>query len=150
MGDATKAIYGMRKRLTQDDVNRYVEEGGAECPYCGDDGGIEGSSVDIEQGQAYQEITCVSCGAYWTDCYRLERIIPGVDQGQDDVTFEDATVAQAIRPLAWLLETILDVWHEHKIVGGMEYHDGRALLAKLREEGFIGQNLSEKDGEGAT
>ena len=42
------------------------------CPVC-EDGQVEGDSIDIDSGQATQSITCNTCGAYWTNVYRLER-----------------------------------------------------------------------------
>jgi len=40
------------------------------CPVC-EDNVVEGGPVDISNGQATQNIACCSCGAYWTDVYRL-------------------------------------------------------------------------------
>lgn len=42
------------------------------CPVC-EDNQVEGGSVDISNGHAYQNITCLSCGALWTDVYNLHR-----------------------------------------------------------------------------
>jgi len=42
------------------------------CPVC-EDNNVEGSSIDISNGQATQNINCISCGAYWTDVYKLDR-----------------------------------------------------------------------------
>ena len=40
------------------------------CPVC-EDTQVEGDSVDISNGHATQVITCSSCGAWWTDVYKL-------------------------------------------------------------------------------
>ena len=42
------------------------------CPMC-EDTDVEGGSVDINNGHAFQNITCLSCGASWTDEYKLHR-----------------------------------------------------------------------------
>lgn len=48
----------------------YVAKGGTHCPFCGSDF-ISGMGVDIHAGSATQEITCLDCGANWTDVYKL-------------------------------------------------------------------------------
>lgn len=40
------------------------------CPCCGSDQ-IEGSSWDVYNEYAQQEVSCVNCGAAWDDIYRL-------------------------------------------------------------------------------
>ncbi len=41
------------------------------CPVC-EDNKVEGGEITINNGQATQNIDCLSCGSYWTDVYRLE------------------------------------------------------------------------------
>ena len=48
----------------------YAKEGGKECPMCLCIE-IEGDSVEIEAGGAYQRITCNECGWAWVDAYEL-------------------------------------------------------------------------------
>jgi transposase-like protein len=43
----------------------------AHCPACGD-GDLEGESIDIEGGHAFQRVTCLACRAKWTDQYQLQ------------------------------------------------------------------------------
>lgn len=50
----------------------YVNEGGVRCPAC-QNHDIEGGSVEIEQGCAFQGCHCLTCGAEWTDVYELKR-----------------------------------------------------------------------------
>jgi hypothetical protein len=52
---------------------RYLETGGARCPFCGN-GLIDGHQVEVEAGSAYQEVTCPECGEAWKDCYTLTSI----------------------------------------------------------------------------
>ena len=40
------------------------------CPMC-ECTDVEGDSIDINNGHAYQEITCTCCGANWKDVYVL-------------------------------------------------------------------------------
>lgn len=60
---AKKTSYPMSQR-------RYVKCGGICCPFCGG-GNIEGGPVEIDGGDAWQEITCADCEADWTDHYTL-------------------------------------------------------------------------------
>ena len=53
--------------LTSDE---YKAKGGIVCPVC-QSGDIEGSSVEIDAGGAWQNITCNECGSEWTDFYQL-------------------------------------------------------------------------------
>lgn len=41
------------------------------CPLC-EDNQVQGDSIDINNGQAIQNIDCLTCGAYWTDIYKLD------------------------------------------------------------------------------
>lgn len=49
---------------------QYVRLKGTQCPFCGSTE-FEGSSVEIEEGGASQEVYCLSCEAAWFDNYRL-------------------------------------------------------------------------------
>jgi hypothetical protein len=55
-------------------VRRYVQSGGAFCIYC-ESQDIEGGEVTIEDGLAFQEITCAACHATWTDVYHLKMYV---------------------------------------------------------------------------
>lgn len=46
------------------------------CPACGAEDSIEGDSVTIDCGKAYQTCTCLDCGAEWEDVYTLVSRIP--------------------------------------------------------------------------
>ena len=48
----------------------YVATLGTRCPVC-QSTELEGSSVDIDGGDASQEIWCRTCGARWIDTYAL-------------------------------------------------------------------------------
>lgn len=54
--------------LTQ---REYLAKRGVVCPFCGSDD-IEGGSVDIDAGGAFQSISCNTCGREWQDTYRLD------------------------------------------------------------------------------
>jgi hypothetical protein len=56
-----------RKWLTD---KQYVKKNGGVCPHCGEDQ-IEGESVEIDGGEATQDVSCLGCGATWTDLYKL-------------------------------------------------------------------------------
>ena len=42
------------------------------CPVC-ESTMVEGGHVDINNGHAYQNITCTDCGASWKDVYKLQQ-----------------------------------------------------------------------------
>lgn len=51
----------------------YIEDSG-ECPRCGSDE-IEGEEITIENGQAFQDVSCFQCGLRWQDQYLLNKFI---------------------------------------------------------------------------
>jgi len=61
-------------KLTGEMELKYVEDGGCRCLYCGE-ADIQGGSIDIECGAAYQKITCNVCGRDWVDSYKLVSVI---------------------------------------------------------------------------
>ena len=63
----------------------YLESGGMICPYC-QSTNIEGRSVDIDGGKAYQKVFCVDCAGTWQDEYTLTAVAllePGEDTNED-------------------------------------------------------------------
>ena len=40
------------------------------CPFC-DSVNTDGENVDINEGSANQEVSCVHCGSVWIDTYKL-------------------------------------------------------------------------------
>ncbi|RLA60639.1 MAG: hypothetical protein DRQ89_12505 [Epsilonproteobacteria bacterium] len=49
----------------------YEDEQKGVCPFCKGWGEIEGGSVFVEDGSAYQKCTCSSCNQTWEDRYVL-------------------------------------------------------------------------------
>ena len=49
--------------------NEYLKAG-AFCPFCRSTD-IEGGPVDIIGNGAFQDVSCVACGASWRDEYKL-------------------------------------------------------------------------------
>lgn len=41
-----------------------------ECPLCGSHE-ITGGHVEVETGQAWQQVTCDRCGARWNEIYNI-------------------------------------------------------------------------------
>ena len=56
--------------LSQKQFGDYLRSGGTKCPICGCES-LDGGSIDIDAGCAYQNITCTDCGSEWTDEYEL-------------------------------------------------------------------------------
>jgi len=49
---------------------QYIAEGGTRCPFCGSLD-IEGQEVNIDAGQAWQDVYCNHCRKEWQDTYTL-------------------------------------------------------------------------------
>ena len=52
---------------------QYLEAKGVNCPFCGSSQ-IEGASVEINAGSAYQPIGCLECDKRWKDVYTLQDV----------------------------------------------------------------------------
>jgi transposase-like protein len=48
----------------------YKEFARGLCPFCGAES-VEGESVTIEDGEAFQECCCTACDRDWVDRYKL-------------------------------------------------------------------------------
>lgn len=51
----------------------YLERGGGFCRHCGNED-LEGDNVEVNDGQAFQEVVCLECGTSWTDVYTLTHV----------------------------------------------------------------------------
>ena len=60
--------------LTDEQRIAYVLNGGSSCPLCGDET-IDGTSVQIDNGTAWQNVSCNECNAEWQDIYSLTDVI---------------------------------------------------------------------------
>jgi len=58
------------QKLTKAQKNKYIMSGGNECPLCGSDD-IEGGFVEIDNGGAWQPVSCNQCHAEWSDVYNM-------------------------------------------------------------------------------
>lgn len=56
--------------LTTEQKQKYMEAGGLVCPVCGC-ANISGGFVEIQGGQARQNVSCTECAAHWRDVYTL-------------------------------------------------------------------------------
>ena len=52
------------------DAKAYIKSKGLNCPYCGAES-IQGGFVQVEAGEASQEMSCTECEATWRDVYEL-------------------------------------------------------------------------------
>lgn len=65
---------GTTKMVSNEDrETAYVKNKGMKCPFCGKSS-IEGSSIEIDGGIAWQDVYCTDCEAEWTDLYTLTGI----------------------------------------------------------------------------
>jgi transcription elongation factor Elf1 len=65
-----------KKILTREQIAAYIATGGTKCPFCGSED-IEGGSVQVDAGSAWQHVDCKGCGEAWDDVYTLAWIEPG-------------------------------------------------------------------------
>lgn len=56
---------------TQD---QHVQGLGLKCPVCASEN-IEGESVEIDAGTAWQDMSCGVCGSSWRDLYHLAEYV---------------------------------------------------------------------------
>ena len=62
-------------KITKSDIKSYIRSNGIKClnPECsGND--LQGGPVEIDGGEAWQEVTCSECGRMWTDIYKLSGV----------------------------------------------------------------------------
>ena len=57
------------EQLTPEQKVAYLADS-SHCPFC-KSSDIEGGSVDVDAGGAWQEVGCNACGKSWNDFYRL-------------------------------------------------------------------------------
>lgn len=57
-------------KLTQEQKVNYLKWHGVHCPFC-DSTQIEGGSVEVNDGGAFQEVNCLDCESEWHDMYTL-------------------------------------------------------------------------------
>lgn len=63
-------VLDTREKLLPAQVAQYLTCGGASCPSCLGTT-LDGGSVDINEGRAFQRVTCNDCGLEWEDGYQL-------------------------------------------------------------------------------
>ena len=64
----------MAEKLTVDQKDTYVGNGGDCCPHC-QSNDLDGTGVHIDSGTAWQNISCNECNAEWQDIYSLTDIV---------------------------------------------------------------------------
>jgi hypothetical protein len=84
-GDLVEWYDGWRERVKvtlglggSDVQRRYIGARGTRCPFCLSDQ-IEGREVTTGNGEATQEMSCLSCGQVWFDEYTLTALTLGED-----------------------------------------------------------------------
>jgi len=62
----------MTNTLTPEQREKYLQSPNS-CPHCGSKD-IEGHSHNYEGNYITQDISCLKCGAQWTDIYTLHNV----------------------------------------------------------------------------
>ena len=57
------------------DTESYIKGKGLCCPFCGSES-IQGGFIQVEAGEALQEMSCSQCEGKWQDLYRLVDVTP--------------------------------------------------------------------------
>ena len=57
------------------DKETYIKAKGLRCPFCGAES-IEGGFIQVEAGEAFQDMSCSQCQGKWQDVYRLVDVVP--------------------------------------------------------------------------
>lgn len=77
---------------TPEQVAAYFKADGMKCLYCGSSD-IEGESVTVDGGGAWQDISCSECHATWSDIYTLTNVLVGDDLHAPGDAAGEATAA---------------------------------------------------------
>lgn len=71
------------KTLTRADKKAYLESPRL-CPFCKEGENLECDAVDFVTNRTiHQMVTCVDCGAQWTDVFKLT-LIEQIQEGEHD------------------------------------------------------------------
>ena len=73
MTNIIKVIEPERQGLTQEQVNTYIRNDSAICPFCGS-ADLQGSDTESNEGVITQYIECKTCENGWDDIYTLNGI----------------------------------------------------------------------------
>ena len=57
------------------DKDRYIKAKGLFCPYCAAESN-QGGFIQVEAGEAFQDMSCSQCDGKWQDVYRLVDVLP--------------------------------------------------------------------------
>ena len=74
--------------MQQVNATNYIATGGVSCPRCKCDTMIEGGSVELDGGIAWQNVWCTACELNWTDQYTLTSIDNVYDDNACEVELE--------------------------------------------------------------
>ena len=69
-------------KLTDNQREHYLKMRGLACPFCGSTD-IVGEEITVDEGKAYQTISCADCEQVWTDGYTLTEVLYH-DEPKDD------------------------------------------------------------------
>lgn len=49
----------------------YANKDGHHCPFC-ESLDLDGESIEVDSGAAFQRVSCMECNGSWVDVYKLE------------------------------------------------------------------------------
>jgi Zn-finger nucleic acid-binding protein len=56
------------------DKATYIKVKGLMCPYCGAES-VEGGFIEVQAGEAFQNMSCSQCRGKWQDIYHLADVV---------------------------------------------------------------------------
>lgn len=59
--------------MNEEQKKKYLESGGALCPYCGSKD-LDTEKAQLDTGIGWQKIMCLRCNKEWTDKYSFNLI----------------------------------------------------------------------------
>lgn len=78
--------------LGKEKFNRYVIEGGQQCPFCSEET-LRFEDLVVDNCMAHQRIKCNSCGKEWEDRY----VLASVEFEEDTEKVKEVEVSRVIR-----------------------------------------------------
>ena len=110
---------------------RYIENGGLTCPFCGA-GPVEGGFIQVETGFAFQKMCCTVCNGRWQDVFQLV-----------DVVFETGAHApkrKEVNIMTYVLVTV-----EGGIIDEVIFFDDAELAVKALEKYVMSMDVESHD-----
>ena len=92
--------------LTKEAIDKYIEQGGVVCPYCGS-ANLDAGSFQSDSHGAWQSINCENCDKEWFDEYEMVAITIWDDIKKPELPINETDLKTI--DVLWLWEQLGDV-----------------------------------------